>query len=52
MVKQGVRNLTILSRNGKNHPLAEKLSADLEEAGCTAVMPTCDIKNKAGQGSH
>lgn len=45
MVKHGARNLIILSRSGKKHALAEKLSTNLEQAGCKAIMPACDIKD-------
>jgi|HubBroStandDraft_4_1064222.scaffolds.fasta_scaffold1136930_1 NAD(P)-dependent dehydrogenase (short-subunit alcohol dehydrogenase family) len=47
MVKHGAKNLIILSRSGKKHTLAEKLSADLEQAGCSVLMPECDIKDAA-----
>lgn len=47
MIKYGAKNLIILSRSGKRHALAGKLSADLEQAGCRVIMPECDIKDGA-----
>ncbi|CZR54651.1 uncharacterized protein PAC_04535 [Phialocephala subalpina] len=38
------RGMTILSRSGRKDALAEKLSSGLEQAGCKALMPACDIK--------
>ncbi|KAL4966473.1 polyketide synthase [Aspergillus stella-maris] len=43
LVKDGARYLVILSRSGSKHPKAAELVADLEQGGCTLVMPKCDI---------
>ena len=47
MIKHGAKNLIILSRSGKRHALAEKLSEDLEQAGCRVIMPECNISDGA-----
>ncbi|KAL4941786.1 hypothetical protein BDV06DRAFT_222773 [Aspergillus oleicola] len=43
MVKDGAKNLIILSRSGIKHPRAIELVADLSQAGCRAILPECDI---------
>ncbi|KAL4883330.1 polyketide synthase [Aspergillus karnatakaensis] len=45
MLKQGAKNLIILSRSGSNHPRAGELAEDLAQAGCKVLMPECDISN-------
>ncbi len=47
MVKHGAKSLIILSRSGNKHALSSSLSKDLEQAGCTVVMPKCDITDGA-----
>lgn len=47
MIKCGAKNLIILSRSGKRHALADKLSGDLEQAGCRVIMPECNIADGA-----
>ena len=47
MIDHGAKNLIILSRSGKKHALAAKLSRDLEQADCRVVMPECNITDGA-----
>lgn len=43
MAKYGAKNLIILSRSGNKHASCSTLSEDLRQAGCTVIMPKCDI---------
>ena len=47
MVKQGVKNIVLVSRSAKTQPNVQDLTNELEKAGCRVVVHSCDIADSA-----
>ena len=43
MVRQGVKNLILLSRSGKSQDATERFCNELTEAGCEVAIYGCDV---------
>ncbi len=47
MVKQGVKNLVLVSRSAQTQPNVQQLTDELKEAGCKVAVHSCDIADSA-----
>ncbi|MDT0318909.1 type I polyketide synthase [Streptomyces sp. DSM 44918] len=51
LAREGAEHLVLLSRRGPHAPGADRLRADLEEAGAAVTMLACDIADRAALSS-